>query len=174
MARPAIRPARLDDLPALTDIYNHYVVHTAITFDLHPFAPDERRAWFEEHATNGRHRLLVAADGDGAIAGYATTSPWRAKAAYDTTVEATVYCRANAVASGYGTALYAALFDALADEDVHWIVAGVTLPNPASLRLHERFGFVSVGVFRQVGRKFDAFWDVAWFERPLRLAGTRE
>jgi len=65
--------------------------------------------------------------------------------------------------------LYAALFDALASEDVHRIVAGVSLPNPASIRLHERFGFRPVGVFPGVGRKFDRYWDVAWFERPLKL-----
>ena len=164
-----IRPALIADLPALTDIYNHYVVNTAITFDLRPFAPEERRPWFDEHLTTGRHRLLVAADDSGGILGYATTSRWRPKAAYDTTVEASVYCRAESVGRGCGTGLYAALFDALASEDVHRIVAGVSLPNPASIRLHERFGFRPVGVFPGVGRKFDRYWDVAWFERPLTL-----
>jgi len=90
-----IRPALIADLPALTDIYNHYVVNTAITFDLRPFTPEERRPWFDEHLTTGRHRLLVAADDSGGILGYATTSRWRPKAAYDTTVEASVYCRAE-------------------------------------------------------------------------------
>jgi phosphinothricin acetyltransferase len=61
------------------------------------------------------------------------------------------------------------LFAALEREDVHTIVAGISLPNPASVALHERFGFRPVGVFHAVGRKFDSFWDVAWFERPLRL-----
>ncbi len=160
-----VRPAVPGDLPALTEIYNHYVLHTAITFDLRPFAPEERRAWFEEHAPTGRHRLLIAVDGDGACVGYATTSRWRPKAAYDTTVEASVYCRADAVGRGCGSKLYAALFDAIRSEDVHRIVAGVSLPNAASVKLHERFGFTRVGVFREVGRKFDRFWDVAWYER---------
>ncbi len=160
-----VRPAVPGDLPALTEIYNHYVLHTAITFDLRPFAPEERRAWFEEHAPTGRHRLLVAVDGDGACVGYAATSRWRPKAAYDTTVEASVYCRADAVGRGCGSKLYAALFDAIRSEDVHRIVAGVSLPNAASVKLHERFGFTRVGVFREVGRKFDRFWDVAWYER---------
>ena len=66
-------------------------------------------------------------------------------------------------------ALYAALFESLSGEDVEMIVAGVSLPNPASIALHERFGFRRVGVFHAVGRKFDRYWDVAWFERPLRL-----
>jgi phosphinothricin acetyltransferase len=164
-----IRPAEPADLHALTDIYNHYVVHTAVTFDVRPFSPEERRQWFEDHPATGRHRLLVAADGSGDVMGYASTSRWRPKPAYDTTVEASVYCRPGAVGRGCGSALYRALFDAIATEDIHRIVAGISLPNPASIKLHERFGFRPVGVFPGVGRKFGTYWDVAWFERPLRL-----
>ena len=168
MADFAVRAATLDDLEALTEIYNHYIVHSAITFDLRPFAAAERRTWFDEHTGSGPHRLLVAADEDGACAGYASSSRWRPKPAYDTTVEVSVYCRPDVRGRGCGTALYTALFAALEHEDVHTAVAGVSLPNDASLSLHERFGFRSVGVFHAVGRKFDRFWDVAWFERPLR------
>jgi phosphinothricin acetyltransferase len=162
-----IRLAVQHDLPELTAIYNHYVVNTAITFDLLPFEPEGRRAWFDEHSSSGRHRLVVAVGHDNSLLGYATTSRWRPKAAYDTTVETSVYCRADAVGRGIGTALYTALFDALRAEDIHRLVAGVSLPNPESIALHERFGFRPVGVFPGVGRKFDTFWDVAWFERPL-------
>ena len=167
MAAIRVRPAVLDDLPALTAIYNHYIVNTTITFDLQPFAPEGRRAWFDEHAAVGRHRLLVAADADGTVAGYATTSRWRPKAAYDTTVESSVYCRPDARGRGVGTQLYAALFEALAVEDIHRVVAGIGQPNPASVALHQRFGFKPVGVFSSVGRKFGQYWDVAWFERAM-------
>ena len=169
MPKLAIRAATLDDLEALTEIYNHYIVHSAITFDLHPFATAERRAWFDDHADAGPHRLLVATDEHGMCVGYSSSSRWRPKPAYNTTVEASVYCHPDARGRGCGTALYRALFAALEREDVHTIVAGVSLPNPASLSLHERFGFRLVGVFHAVGWKFDKFWDVAWFERPLRL-----
>jgi phosphinothricin acetyltransferase len=166
----AIRPAVLSDLPAITDIYNHYIVNTTITFDLVPFEPDRRRAWFDDHAPAGRHRLLVAVDAaDAAIVlGYASTSRWRPKAAYETTVESSVYCRADAVSRGIGTRLYEALFESIKEEDVHRIVAGISLPNPASVALHERLGFRRVGVFERVGRKFGKYWDVAWYQRPLR------
>jgi phosphinothricin acetyltransferase len=164
-----IRPATLDDLPALTEIYNYYVVQTAVTFDLHPFLPEHRRAWFDDHAAVGRHRLIVAVEEDGTVLGYASTSRWRPRAAYETTVESSVYCRPGFEGKRHGTTLYAALFDSIAHEDVNRIVAGVSLPNPASLRLHERFGFRSVGVFTGVGRKFGTYWDVAWFERPLKI-----
>jgi phosphinothricin acetyltransferase len=170
MATYTLRAAALDDLPALTDIYNHYIVNTAITFDLRPLTVNERRPWFDDHKPTGRHRLLVAEGSGGRCAGYASSSRWRPKAAYDTTVESSVYCHPDAVGTGCGTALYAALFDALAHEDIHTIVAGISLPNPASIALHERFAFRSVGVFHAVGRKFDRYWDVAWFERRLRAA----
>jgi phosphinothricin acetyltransferase len=164
---PAVRPAVDADLPALTAIYNHYVLHTPVTFDMAPFQPEQRRAWFEDHQPSGRHRLLVADEG-GAVVGYASTSRWRPKAAYDTTVESSVYVRADLVGRGIGRQLYTALFDAIAGEDVQTIVAGVALPNDASVGLHEHCGFVPVGVFREVGRKFDRLWDVAWFQRPAR------
>ena len=161
-----IRAAVDADLTALTEIYNHYIVHTPITFDLNPVTPDERRPWFSEHAAEGRHRLLVAEE-DGRVMGYASTSRFRPKAAYDTTVESSVYCRAGAVGRGIGTMLYRELFQSIAGEDVHQIVAGVTQPNAASVALHTRAGFQPVGVFSSVGRKFDRYWDVAWFQRAL-------
>jgi len=160
-----IRPATLSDLPALTEIYNHYIAHTTITFDLQPFEPDDRRAWFDDHSSTGRHRLLVAEEEGSGVLGYATTSRWRPKAAYDTTVESSVYCRPDAVGRGIGGALYSALFESIGEEDVHRIVAGISQPNPASVALHLRFGFRQVGTFSSVGRKFGRYWDVAWFER---------
>jgi phosphinothricin acetyltransferase len=160
-----IRPGVLEDLPALTEIYNHYIVHTPVTFDINPVTAQQRRPWFDDHA-GGRHLLLVATDND-VIVGCATSSRWRPKAAYDTTVECSVYCHPEHVGRGIGTRLYEALFARLAGEDVHRIVAGVTLPNPASLALHERFGFRRVGEFTEVGRKFGRYWDVAWFERAV-------
>ena len=163
-----IRDAVIADLPALTDIYNHYIVHTPITFDIAPYTPAQRREWFDDHAPAGKYRLLVAADA-GEILGYATTSRWRPKAAYGTTVESSVYCRHDACGRGIGTELYRGLFAAIDHEDVHTIVAGATMPNAASVALHERLGFRRVGVFTAVGRKFDTFWDVAWFQRPLML-----
>ena len=163
----AIRPARLEDLPALTAIYNHYIVHTPITFDLRPITPDERRPWFEDHSTTGRYRILVAEVAAGGVVGCASSSRWRPKAAYNTTVESSVYCHPDHTGKGIGTLLYQTLFTTLEDESVHRVVAGITLPNPASVSLHERFGFRRVGNFTEVGFKFGRYWDVSWFERAL-------
>jgi phosphinothricin acetyltransferase len=163
-----IRTARRDDLPQLTEIYNHYVIHTPITFDLEPWSVERRVAWFDQFANTGRYRLLVAVQGE-RVMGYAGTTRFRVKAAYDTTVETTIYCAPDAAGKGIGTKLYAALFASLAGEDVHRIVAGYVPPNPASAKLHERFGFRPVGTFSENGYKFGRYWDVCWMERPLHL-----
>ncbi|MEV6163187.1 N-acetyltransferase family protein [Streptomyces sp. NPDC052052] len=166
-----VRPGIEGDLEALTDLYNHYVRETAVTFDMVPFTPQQRLPWLRSHPEDGPHRLLVAQDvrttGPASILGYATSSAFRPKAAYATSVEVSVYCAAQATGRGIGTLLYSALFEALAEEDVHRAYAGITQPNRASVRLHERFGFRHVGTYAEVGRKLGTYWDVAWYEKPL-------
>ncbi|WP_329178297.1 GNAT family N-acetyltransferase [Streptomyces sp. NBC_01477] len=163
-----VRAGAEKDLAALTDIYNHYIRETPITFDVTPFTPEERRPWLLSHPEDGPHRLLVARSaGDGRILGYATSSPFRPKAAYATSVETSVYLAPDAGGRGIGTRLYTALFEALADQDVHRAYAGVTLPNEASIRIHRRFGFQQIGVYEEVGRKFGTYHDVAWLEKRL-------
>jgi phosphinothricin acetyltransferase len=161
----AVRSATRDDLPALMAIYNHYVTDTAITFDVVPATVEQRAEWFGHYGTSGRHRLLVATAGD-AVLGYATSSTFRVKPAYLPSVEVSVYCAPDATGRGVGSRLYRELFAVLAGEDVHRAFAGIALPNEASERLHRRFGFEPVGVFHEVGRKFDRYWDVLWLERP--------
>jgi len=165
-AQPIIRSAGIDDLPRMTEIYNHYIVNTAITFDLEPFTVEQRRAWFERYAVRGRHRLLVS-EVDGKLTGYTASSPFQAKQAYETTVETTIVCAPEAVGLGLGGKLYTALFSALQGEDVHLAMALITVPNRGSVELHERFGFTRATLLREVGRKFDQYWDVAWYERRI-------
>ncbi|MER6572481.1 N-acetyltransferase family protein [Streptomyces sp. NPDC001093] len=163
-----VRPGVEGDLDSLTAIYNHYVRETAITFDTAIFTPEERRPWLLSHPEDGPYRLLVATDAESQeILGYATSSPYRPKAAYVTSVEVSVYVSPDAGRRGIGSLLYDALFKALADEDVHRAYAGIAQPNEASERLHARFGFRYVGTYREVGRKFGRYWDVAWYEKEL-------
>ncbi|MFH8403510.1 GNAT family N-acetyltransferase [Streptomyces sp. NPDC018019] len=164
-----VRTATEADLGALTDLYNHYVRETTITFDTEPFTPGQRRPWLLSHPEDGPHRLLVAQERapGGRLLGYASSSPFRIRPAYATSVEVSVYCAREAVGRGVGTLLYKALFEALADEDVHRAYAGIALPNEASVRLHTRFGFRHVGTYGEVGRKFGRYWDVAWYEKHL-------
>jgi phosphinothricin acetyltransferase len=161
-----IRPGCEDDLVRLNDVYNHYVRETHITFDIEPITMERREEWFRSYDVAGRHRLLVAVAGDGPL-GYASSSPYRPKPAYETSVEASVYLAPEATGRGIGTALYSGLFDALDGEDVHRAYAGIALPNDASIALHERFGFRRVAYFTEQGRKLGRYWDVAWYEKPL-------
>src|SRR6185437_727479 len=111
------------DLARLTEIYNHYVVNTPITFDIETYTVEQRESWFDQFGKRGRYRLIVAEE-NGLVWGYAGTTRFRPKAAYDTTVETTIYYAQEAVGKGVGSLLYGALFEALKDEDVHRIVGG--------------------------------------------------
>jgi len=161
-----VRPATADDLERINDIYNHYVLHTQATFDVEPITIERRREWFTHYSTSGPHRLLVA-DDDGMVTGFATSSPFRPRAAYATSIETSVYCHPDRLGMGIGSTLYARLFEEIKGEDLHRAYAGISLPNDASVSLHERFEFVKVGEYTEVGRKFGRYWDVAWFEKKL-------
>ena len=164
-----VRPGTRRDLKAVNDIYNHYVVESHITFDDDPMTMEARRDWFDHYAKAGRHRLLVAMEGD-RVVGYATSSRYRPKPGYLTSVETSIYLLPDAVGKGTGGKLYAELFKALEGEDIHRAYAGIALPNPASIALHEKLGFKRVALYTEQGRKFGRYWDVAWFEKPLGVA----
>jgi phosphinothricin acetyltransferase len=161
-----VRPAVERDLPALDVIYSHFVRSSHATFDVRELHVDERRAWFGRYAVSGPHRLLVAEE-DGDLLGYASSSRFRAKPSYDTSVETTVYRAPVARGRGLGRLLMTSLLDALRGEDLHRAYAGVALPNDSSERLHRALGFREIGVYHQVGRKFGRWWDVRWFELAL-------
>jgi len=161
-----VRPAATGDLEQINDIYNQYVRETHFTFDLEPMAMSAREEWFSHYAETGPHRLMVAFLGD-RVVGYASSSRFRTKPGYDTSVETSIYLAPEAVGRGTGTRLYQALFASLQEEDLHRAYAGIALPNPESVALHERFAFKRVALFTEQGRKFERYWDVAWFEKAL-------
>lgn len=171
MSEMRIRTAERGDLRRLTEIYNYYVLNTPVTFDVEAYTVERREAWFAQFGVAGRYRLLVAEE-NGVVMGYGGTTRFRPKAAYETTVETTIYCAAEAMGKGIGRGLYAELFESLRGEDIHRFVAGYTLPNAASEALHRRFGFKVVGVFSESGRKFGKYWDVCWTERAFSSAAS--
>ncbi len=168
-----VRPGLDTDLPALTTLYNHYVLHTEVTFDVEPFTVEQRHPWFAQYAATGPHRLLVA-EVDGVAVGYVTSSAHRPKAAYRRSVETTVYLHPEHVGRGLGRALYEALFTELADTDVHRAFAGISVPNPASVALHLGLGFTPIGTYSEIGFKYGHYIDVDWFQRamPVHRGGT--
>ena len=166
MNRVSIRRAAQPDLPALLDIYNHYVVNTPITFDLEPRTLNQRQDWLDGFAETGRYQCFVAVKG-GAPIGWACSGTFKEKAAYAPSVETSIYLAPGETGQGLGRRLYETLFAALKGEDVHRLFAGVTLPNEASAALHRGFGFMPIGTYPEVGRKFGRYWDVAWFWRAM-------
>jgi phosphinothricin acetyltransferase len=161
-----VRPATERDLEAINEIYNHYVVETHVTFDIEPTTMESRRDWFGHYGETGPHRVLVAAGGDEVI-GFATSSRFRPKPGYLTSIETSIYLTPDATGKGAGMKLYGELFRSLEGQDLHRAYAGIALPNPASIALHEKFGFKRVALFTEQGRKFGRYWDVAWFEKAL-------
>jgi phosphinothricin acetyltransferase len=161
-----IRPAAAEDLHQINDLYNHYVLHSHSTFDVRPITMAERVEWFRHYRETGRHRVLVAVAG-ARVLGFASSSSYRPRAAYDTSVETTVYLVPDATGMGLGSRLYAELFRAIAGEDLHRAIGGVALPNDASVALHQRFGFTQVAHFTEQGRKFGKYWDVVYLEKAL-------
>jgi phosphinothricin acetyltransferase len=160
-----VRPAEERDIPAINEIQGHYALTTAISFDVEPWSYEARLAWLHEHSSPGPYRAIVAEDG-GAVVGWASTSRFMEKVCYSPSVECSVLLRAGWTGRGIGTALYTALFDHVAGEDIHRFYALITVPNEPSFALHERFGFRRIAVLTEVGRKDGRYHDVAWYERP--------
>ena len=162
-----IRPGESGDLARLVEIYNYYIVETHFTFDTEPFAVGGRTQWFNQFSGSGPYRMLVAEQDDVVVA-FASSTQFKPKAAYSTSVETSIYIDQGQTGQGMGLALYAELLEALVDEpSVHRAYGGTALPNPESIALHERLGFTLVGTYREVGFKFDQYWDVSWFEKDV-------
>jgi phosphinothricin acetyltransferase len=157
-----VRAATPDDLAAVNDIYNFWIRTSAANFYVDDITSQERAAWFAE--LGGRHRAMVAVE-NGKVVGFAYSGRVRPRAAYDTSVEVTVYIADGYGRRGIGGLLYEGLFAALLAEDIHRMYAVITLPNEGSVALHERFGFRLAGRFSEQGRKFGRYWDVGWYER---------
>ncbi len=165
MSAVIVRGFEARDVAPANALTNRYIVETTVHFALDP-ARDED---FEAMWRSGSARFpWLAAELDGAFAGYCKAGVWRERAAYACTVETGVYVCDHAHRRGVGRALYTALFDALVAGGWRVAVAGITLPNEASVRLHESVGFRAVGVFHGVGEKFGARHDVGFWERELQ------
>jgi phosphinothricin acetyltransferase len=158
-----IRSGREADLPRLVELHNHYVQHGHVSFDTELVTVESRRAWFDAFST-GPHRILVAESPQGVL-GCATSSRYRTHPAFDQTVETGIHLDPSARGIGVGTQLYAALLRALEDQPVHLAVAGVALPNDASLALHRKLGFEEVGIFREYALKRGTRISSMWFQR---------
>ncbi|MGH7308962.1 MAG: arsinothricin resistance N-acetyltransferase ArsN1 family B [Candidatus Rokuibacteriota bacterium] len=175
-----LRLAADTDAAAVAAIYAPFCTSTAVSFE--SAAPSAAEMADRIRAVAGRLPWLVL-EADGTVAGYVYASPHRERAAYGWAVDTAVYVAPRHRRYGVGRALYTTLFQVLQLQGYYKAYAGITLPNPASVGLHEAVGFELVGVYRGVGYKLGAWHDVAWYglalqpERPepgapLPLAGV--
>ncbi|HEL1768438.1 TPA: N-acetyltransferase [Streptococcus suis] len=159
-----IRSARTEDAADLVAIYAPYVEKTAITFETEVPTVEAFASRIEK--TLEKFPYLVAEE-EGRVVGYAYASTYYARAAYDWTVELSVYIKQEVRGKGIGTLLYNALEKELTARGFKNFLACIALPNPASLALHKKRGYEQVAHFKNVGYKFDTWHDIVWLQKSL-------
>ncbi|MCE9618641.1 MAG: GNAT family N-acetyltransferase [Planctomycetes bacterium] len=159
-----IRSATTNDAQGICDIYNHYVARTVITFEEEAVPSSEMQSRIKSVVPT---LPWLVAEIDGVVQGYAYASPWRARSAYRYAVESTVYLAPERSRQGLGSELYASLLSKLSERRLHCAFGVIALPNPASVAIHEKFGFHKVGELKQVGWKFDRWVDVGYWQLML-------
>jgi len=160
-----IRPATIDDANELANIYNYYVQNTVVTFEEDNATQSEMESRIQKNIRDGLPWLVI--EKNGKIAGYTYATKWNERAAYRHTVEVTIYLSNNAVSKGLGSRLYERLFSQLRGKSLHIAIGGITLPNTASVAIHEKFGMKKVAHFEAVGYKFGQWLDVGYWQMAL-------
>ena len=161
-----IRAVTIEDAVQICEIYNHYVLHTAVTFEEQAVTQQEMVRRIED--TVPKLPWLVWEE-DGRVLGYCYAKPWRLRPAYRYSVETTVYVGVDSLGRGIGSALYRQLVAELRARGFHAAIGGILVPNDASVALHEKLGFEKVAHFREVGWKFGQWRDVGYWELILRV-----
>lgn len=157
-----IRPALLADAADIARIYNHYILNTVISFEEQVVTPQSMADRLQE--VQDASLPWLVAESSGSVLGYAYASWWKERSAYRYSVESTIYLDPAALGAGHGTRLYTALLADLSQRKVHAVIGGIALPNPASVRLHEKLGFWKVAHFKEVGFKFERWVDVGYWQ----------
>lgn len=161
-----IRSATANDASALAEIYNHFIRETAVTFEEEPVTAEVMATRLANVLALDLPWLVL--EQNARILGYAYATRWKERSAYRYSVESTIYLAPEMTGQGHGMTLYSALIDALMSRAVHAVIGGISLPNPASIALHEKLGFRPVGSFREVGRKFERWIDVGYWQLLLK------
>jgi phosphinothricin acetyltransferase len=157
-----IRNFEQKDVEQICEIYNYYIKNTVITFEESPLAISEMS---QRISTYTKLYPWLVCEVDGELIGYAYASKWKERSAYKNTAEVTIYLKHGLSRKGYGKALYASLLRVLKELNCHVILGCIALPNESSEKLHEYFGFVKIAHFSEVGRKFDQWVDVGYWQK---------
>ncbi|WP_430457243.1 arsinothricin resistance N-acetyltransferase ArsN1 family B [Rheinheimera sp.] len=160
-----IRLAEVTDAAAIAAIYNHYVEHTAVSFEEQAVPVDEMASRISTVLQQGLPYLVAVLDED--VVGYCYATPWKARAAYRYSVEVTVYLKPSAQGRGLGYALYQQLFAALKAAGYHAALGGIVQPNPGSVALHEKCGMTQVALLPDIGFKFGQWHSVGYWQLLL-------
>lgn len=161
-----IRQALPEDVPAICDIYNHYVVSTIITFEEKAVSHAEMARRISDTTA---HFPWLVTESDGSIVGYTCATHWKLRSAFRFTVESAIYLGPGSTGRGTGHEMYKALIAQLRKRGIHSVIGGIALPNPASIALHERLGFRKIGHFPEVGWKLGTWIDVGYWELALNM-----
>ena len=156
-----LRPVTPEDASAIAEIYNHYIRETIITFE--EIVVDAAEIKNRIQHITPKYPWLVY-ENNGEIIGYAYATEWRSRSAYRFTTESAIYLKPNQSSKGIGTLLYKELLHKLKQQNIHVVMGVLTLPNPQSVKLHEKFGFKKVAHFSEVGFKFDQWADVGYWQ----------
>jgi len=157
-----IREAKPEDADRIVEIYNYYIANTVITFEEVLISSDEMKKRISEASLP----WLVYYENH-SILGYAYANKWKGRCAYKFSVEVTVYLSPISKSKGIGSKLYKKLFSCLKEKQIHVVMGGISLPNAASIALHEKFGMEKVAHFKQVGFKFGKWIDVGYWQVML-------
>jgi L-amino acid N-acyltransferase YncA len=157
-----IRKATLQDLPAITEIYNEAILTTDATFDTEPKTAAEQKIWFKNHGT--RNPVLVAVV-DGKVRGWASLSQWSTRCAYSDTAEVSLYIKQEFRRQGIGKLLMKEILDEGRRAGLHTVLTRITSGNLVSIHLHEECGFKDIGTMKEVGKKFDRLLDVCMMQK---------
>jgi phosphinothricin acetyltransferase len=160
-----LRDATPADAAAIAAIYNHYVLHTIVTFEEEAVTADEIAARIREVQGAGIP-WLVWEEND-RVLGYTYASKWKSRCSFRYSLETTVYLDKDATGRGLGRKLYTPLIEALRAQKYHALIGGISIPNPSSIALHEKLGFQKIGHFKEVGWKFNQWIDVGYWELIL-------
>ena len=160
-----IRDATIDDSEAIAEIYNHYIVNTSITFEETPVSRAEMSTRIKNVQLSELPWIVALKDNN--VVGYAYATKWKERSAYRFSVESTVYISNQATGEGIGTLLYKELLRKLKARNINNVIGGITLPNPASVGLHEKMAMKKVAHFPHVGFKFGEWLDVGYWQLSL-------
>ena len=162
-----VRKATLDDLAAITEIYNQAILRTTATFDIEPKSLEEQKSWFSNHGS--KYPILVVEEG-GKVLGWASLSKWSDRCAYSDTAEISLYVDEKNRGKGIGRKLLEAIIRGGEKTGIHSIIARIVEGNETSIHLHLSVGFEHIGIMKEVGRKFGRLLDIYLMQKIYRTS----